>query len=65
MVIEFNPGSAKLQVIKVIKVGLDTGLKEAKHMCVDGKIECTREQFAKIKPALELYGAGEFNIIES
>lgn len=65
MVIEFNPGPAKLQVVKAIKETFKIGLKEAKDMCDDGKIECTREQFAKIKPALEVYGAGEFNIIES
>ena len=65
MVIKFNPGAAKLQVVKTIKVGLNIGLKEAKDMCGDRKIRCTKEQFAKIKPELEKSGAGEFNIIES
>jgi len=65
MVIKFNPGAAKLRVIKVIKVGLDTSLKEAKDMVDDRKIRCTKEQFTKIKPELEKSGAGEFNIIKS
>jgi ribosomal protein L7/L12 len=60
MKVKFNPGAAKLQVIKVLKEELHLGLKEAKDMVDACEFECPDAEYPNLKKKLVEQGAGEF-----
>lgn len=63
MVVKFNPGAAKLLVVKTLKEELHLGLKEAKDFADDKEFVCSKEDFPRVKAALEEAGAGEFEVL--
>lgn len=62
MKIKFNPGPAKLQVVKVLKENLNIGLKEAKDCADNREFECSKEQCPSIMKALIFAGAYDFYV---
>ena len=60
MKVKFNPGSTRLQVVKVLKENLYIGLKEAKDCVDDREFECSEEQYPAIKRELTFAGAYDF-----
>lgn len=63
MVVKFEPGPAKLQVVKTLKEELHLGLKEAKDFADNGKFICNEEQFPAVKKALAAKGARNFEVV--
>ena len=57
MKVKFNPGSTKLQVVKVLVENLHIGLKEAKNCADNREFECSEEQYPSIKDKLISIGA--------
>lgn len=60
MKVKFNPGAAKLQVVKVLKEELHLGLKEAKDAVDACEFECYDTEYPQLKKKLEAQGAGDF-----
>ena len=60
MVVKFEPGPAKLQVVKALKEELHLKLKEAKDLVDNGEFICNEEQFPAVKKALADQGARDF-----
>ena len=60
MKVKFNPGAAKLQVVKVLKQELQLSIKEAKDMVDACEFECPKAEYPNLKKKLEEAGAGEF-----
>lgn len=62
MKVKFNPGPAKLLVVKTLKENLNIGLKEARDCADDREFECSKEQYPAIKEALTSAGAYDFYV---
>ena len=60
MKVKFNPGAAKLQVVKVLKEELLISLREAKNMVDSCVFECYDTDYPRVKKKLVKVGAGEF-----
>jgi len=60
MNVQFNPGAAKLRVVKVLKETLHLGLKEAKDFVDAREFTCNPDEYEKVKKELEEEGASNF-----
>ena len=60
MTVQFNPGAAKLQVVKALKETLHLGLKEAKDFVDAREFTCSSDEYEKVKEELERAGASDF-----
>lgn len=56
MKIIFNPGCAKLQMVKAVKETLGIGLKEAKDAVDYGEVDCPEEMQDELKTAITTCG---------
>ena len=52
----FNPGPAKLQVVKAIKETIDIGLREAKDAVELGRVKCEEADRQMLINAIEVAG---------
>lgn len=60
MVVSFNVGPAKLQVVKALKERLNLGLKEAKDMADAGEFVCDDDMYEEVTYNLRQAGASNF-----
>ena len=60
MNVQFNPGAAKLQVVRTLKETLNLGLKKAKDFVDAHEFTCHSDEYEKVKEELEKVGASDF-----